>query len=334
MSAGRPEEARRLVVENSCGVEGWTGRVKGETSMRPEVAKMRSVSRIVDSVRTVEGEGFSVRRPFPTRALDHVDPFLLLDEMGPADLGPGEAKGAPDHPHRGFETVTYVLDGRMEHKDSQGNAGGLGPGDVQWMTAGAGVVHSEMPEADFRMRGGRMHGFQLWVNLPQRDKMMRPRYQEVPADRIPVGRSGDGAVTVKVIAGEALGARAVIDTRTPIIYLHYTIMPGGRTSQEVPQSYNALAYLIAGEGRFGAEARPAREGQLVLFANDGDDVAIAAPPTAERPLGVLLLAGSPLREPIARYGPFVMNTEAEIRQAIDDYQHGRMGQIGTRRERL
>jgi len=177
-------------------VEGWTGRVKGETSMRPEVAKMRSVSRIVDSVRTVEGEGFSVRRPFPTRALDHVDPFLLLDEMGPADLGPGEAKGAPDHPHRGFETVTYVLDGRMEHKDSQGNAGGLGPGDVQWMTAGAGVVHSEMPEADFRMRGGRMHGFQLWVNLPQRDKMMRPRYQEVPADRIPVGRSGDGAVTV------------------------------------------------------------------------------------------------------------------------------------------
>ncbi len=299
--------------------------------MPSRTVKTRSVSRVVDSIRTLEGAGFAVRRPFPTQELDHVDPFLLLDEMGPADLGPGEAKGAPDHPHRGFETVTYVLAGQMEHRDSQGNAGRLRPGDVQWMTAGAGVVHSEMPEAGFRETGGRMHGFQLWVNLPRRDKMMPPRYQEVPADRIPVGRDDDGAATVKVIAGEALGARAVIDTRTPIIYLDYTLTPGASTVQAVPEAYSALAYVFAGEGRLGAEARPAREGQLVLFASDGDGVTVAAPATAAGPLRVLLLAGAPLREPIARYGPFVMNTRAEILEAIDDYEHGRMGQISAAR---
>lgn len=293
---------------------------------------IRSVARIVDSVRTLEGAGFVVRRPFPTRTLDHVDPFLLLDEMGPVDLGPGEAKGAPDHPHRGFETVTYMLAGRMEHRDSQGNAGRLGPGDVQWMTAGAGVIHSEMPEAGFRRQGGRMHGFQLWVNLPRRDKMMRPRYQEVPADRIPVGRSEDGGVTVRVIAGEALGVRAVIDTRTPIMYLHYTLMPGARTVAAVPPAYDALAYVFAGVGLFGPDdvhERRAREGQLVLFAADGDAALLAAPAAATEPLGLLLLAGFPLREPIARYGPFVMSTEAEIHQAIEDYQQGRMGRIGA-----
>ncbi len=186
----------------------------------------RSVRRVVPSIETLEGAGFLVHRPFPTRTLDHFDPFLLLDEMGPADLGPGEAKGAPDHPHRGFETVTYMLEGHMEHRDSHGNHGKLNPGDVQWMTAGAGVVHSEMPEEEFAARGGRMHGFQLWVNLPARDKMMRPRYQEVAASRIPVARTEDASVTVKVLAGEALGARAVIDTRTPIIYLDCALSPG------------------------------------------------------------------------------------------------------------
>ena len=287
------------------------------------------MAHVVDAIRTLEGAGFAVRRPFPTRALDHVDPFLLLDEMGPADLGPGEAKGAPDHPHRGFETVTYMLSGRMEHRDSQGNAGQLGPGDVQWMTAGAGVVHSEMPAPEFLRTGGRMHGFQLWVNLPRRDKMMRPRYQEVPAGRIPVASTADGTVTVRVIAGEALGAHAVIDTRTPIIYLHYTLRPGARVEQAMPGSHGAMAYVFGGEGRFGAEARSARDGQLVVFADDGDAVSLAAPVAAGGPLDLLLLAGVPLREPVARYGPFVMSTEGEIRQAILDYQAGRMGQIGA-----
>ncbi len=288
---------------------------------------VRSVASVIDAVRTVEGEGFVVNRPFPTRSFDHFDPFLLLDEMGPADLGPGEAKGAPDHPHRGFETVTYMLEGRMEHKDSAGNAGAIGPGDVQWMTAGAGVVHSEMPAADLRRKGGRIHGFQLWVNLPKRDKMIPPRYQEIPAARIPAARSDDGKVSVRVIAGEALGAKAVIETRTPIQYLHYTIQAGGRTSQRVPRDYNAFAYVIDGAATFGADDRPAQPRQMVMFSNDGDEVSIAAPSTSTQPLDVLILAGVPLREPVARMGPFVMNTRAELLEAMDDFQNGRMARI-------
>ncbi len=251
-----------------------------------------------------------------------MDPFLLLDEMGPADLESGEAKGAPDHPHRGFETVTYLLAGRMEHRDSQGHAGRLGPGDVQWMTAGAGVIHSEMPEAEFQRTGGRMHGFQLWVNLPRRDKLIRPRYQEIPAARIPVARTPDGAVTVRVVAGEALGARAVIETRTPIVYLHFTLAPGGRVVQPVPPSYTAVVYVFGGEGRVGADERPVSDGQLAVLADGGDAVGLAG-----GPLEALLLAGEPLREPVARYGPFVMNTKGEIRQALLDYQAGRLGGI-------
>ena len=287
----------------------------------------REVSRIVTAHRQREGGGFIVRRPFPGLGLDLVDPFLLLDEMGPAEYGPGEAVGAPDHPHRGFETVTYMLEGHMEHKDSAGHAGGIGPGDVQWMTAGAGVVHSEMPAADLRRKGGRLHGFQLWVNLPKRDKMIAPRYQEIPAARIPSARSEDGKVSVRVIAGEALGAKAVIETRTPIHYLHFTIQPGGRIGQRVPRDYNAFAYVIEGAATFGPDDRPAQPRQMVTFANDGDEVSIAAPSTSNRPLDVLIIAGVPLREPVARLGPFVMNTRAELLQAMDDFQNGRMGRL-------
>src|SRR5918911_1910789 len=234
--------------------------------MTDQVGQMRTIAGIVDGVETLEGEGFLVRRPFPSPFLWDMDPFLLLDEMGPVDLAPEKAKGAPDHPHRGFETVTYILSGRMEHKDSQGHAGWLGPGDVQWMTAGSGVVHSEMPEREFARTGGRLHGFQLWVNLPRRDKMMRPRYQEIPAEKIPTAQTEDGLVTVRVIAGEALGARAAIETRTPIMYLHFTLRPGARLFQPVPQEYNAFAYIIEGEGRFGANEERAVRGQMVLFA--------------------------------------------------------------------
>ncbi|MCI0434981.1 MAG: pirin family protein [Gemmatimonadetes bacterium] len=262
----------------------------------------------------LEGEGFLVHRPFPTRELSDIDPFLLLDEMGPVELGPGEAKGAPDHPHRGFETVTYMLEGIFEHKDSAGNSGKLRPGDVQWMTAGAGVIHSEMPERAFAAAGGRMHAFQLWVNLPRRDKMTTPRYQEIPSGGIPVARSGDGAITVKVIAGEALGARAVIETRTPILYLHVTLEAGAGFTQPVPREYNAFTYEVEGEGR----------GQATIYARDGDAVAIEA---QEWRRSVLLIGGVPLGEPVVRYGPFVMNTKDEIRQAIEDFQSGRMGRI-------
>ena len=288
---------------------------------------IRSVLRVVESVRTFEGEGFMVHRPFPTPTLDFFDPFLLLDEMGPEDLGPRQAKGAPDHPHRGFETVTYVLEGRMEHKDSQGNSGKLGPGDVQWMTAGAGVVHSEMPEREFWEKGGRMHGFQLWVNLPRKDKMIKPRYQEIPSAGIPIAKSDDGRVAVKVIAGEALGTHAVIETRTPILYLHFTLEPGAEMTQPVPADYNVFAYVTGGRGLFGADRQVAQEHQMVLFSNDGDSAYFSSPDASELPLNLLLIGGVPLKEPVARYGPFVMNTREEILQAFEDYQSGRMGRI-------
>src|SRR6267142_4630937 len=211
------------------------------------VGRGRTVSGVVNSIETLEGGGFLVRRPFPKPAFSEFDPFLLLDEMGPIELAPGQAKGAPDHPHRGFETVTYLLAGDMEHRDSRGHAGRLRPGDVQWMTAGSGVIHSEMPAREFARRGGLMHGFQLWVNLPKRDKMMKPRYQEISNSQIPKATSADGLVTVSVIAGEAMGEKAVIETRTPIIYLHYKIKPGGTATQQVPAPYNAFAYIVEGE---------------------------------------------------------------------------------------
>ena len=287
----------------------------------------RTVAGIVNSIETLEGAGFLVRRPFPKAAVSEFDPFLLLDEMGPMTLAPGAAKGAPDHPHRGFETVTYLLSGEMEHKDSQGHAGKLRAGDVQWMTAGAGVIHSELPSAGFQRTGGTLHGFQLWVNLPSHNKMMKPRYQEIPAASIPTAQTEDGLVTVRVLAGESLGARAVVETVTPIMYLHFTLRPGGRVMQTVPPEYNAFAYIVDGEGTFGADGERGTDGQMVMFAADGDEVLIANPAGAGAPLEVLLIAGVPLDEPVARYGPFVMNTEAEIRQAIEDYRSGRMGAI-------
>jgi len=188
----------------------------------------RSVLRIVKSETTQDGEGVTLNRSFPNNYISEFDPFLLLDEMGPMDIKPGKQKGFPDHPHRGFETVTYLLEGKFEHKDSQGHAGIISAGDVQWMTAGSGVIHSEMPEKEFSKNGGKLHGFQLWVNLPKSNKMMKPRYQEISQSKIPIGTTKDGNVAVKVIAGESLGAKAVIDTITPIIYLHFKLELGAR----------------------------------------------------------------------------------------------------------
>ncbi|MEQ5837842.1 pirin family protein [Paraburkholderia acidicola] len=284
----------------------------------------RTIDRTFPAVRTTEGGGFIVHRPFPTRLLMDFDPFLLLDEMGPIDYAPGEAKGAPDHPHRGFETVTYALEGQFGHKDSAGHSGTLRAGDVQWMTAGAGVVHSEMPDPEFNRTGGRVHGLQLWVNLPREDKMIAPRYQEIPSAKIPVATSPDGTVRVKVIAGEALGVKAAIETRTPILYQHFTLQPGASIVHTVPRDYRVFAYALSGKGMYGEERHEIDARQMVVFNDDGDTVTLAA---GAEPLEVLLLGGVPLKEPVVRYGPFVMNTEAEIRQAVLDYQAGRMGQI-------
>jgi redox-sensitive bicupin YhaK (pirin superfamily) len=288
----------------------------------------RNVSRVMESHRVMEGAGVSVRRSFPTADLEDIDPFLLLDEMGPVQFAAGQAAGFPDHPHRGFETVTYVLEGVMEHRDSHGNHGVLGPGDVQWMTAGSGVVHSEMPGAAIRENGSRLHGFQLWVNLPRADKMTAPRYQELAAARLPVAQTPSKDVQVKVIAGEALGRHAAIETRTPILYLHFTLEPGASIVQPVPAEYNAFAYAIDGAGLAGSA--PLGEGHVAVFGRDGDSVKLSNPTDARSPFKVLLIGGAPIGEPVARYGPFVMNTKAELYQAFEDYRSGRMGVIEAR----
>jgi quercetin 2,3-dioxygenase len=220
----------------------------------------REVSRIVTAHRQREGAGFVVRRPFPSQGLDHLDPFLLLDEMGPADYAAGEAVGAPDHPHRGFETVTYMLAGEFEHEDSAGHRGLLRAGDVQWMTAGAGIVHSEMPSAQIREGGGRVHGFQIWINLPARLKMTRPRYQELASADIPRARSPDGRAEVRLIAGEALGARAVIDTHTPIVYQDWTLQPGADVTVSLLPEQRGLVYVFEGMARVGEQGKDAWDG--------------------------------------------------------------------------
>jgi len=287
----------------------------------------RSIEKIIQTVNLLEGGGFPVRRPFPTDELDQVDPFLLLDHLGPIEWGPGEAIGAPDHPHRGFETVTYLLAGETEHKDSGGHQGRLMPGDVQWMTAGSGVIHSEMPAPSFYEQGGKMHGFQIWINLPRDRKMIPPRYQDTTAEKIPEVLLEDGTSKVRVIAGEFQTTRAVIETNTPILYLHIKLQAGMNIVQPVTSDHNCMAYIIEGYGLFGAEKKPqsASEGQLVLFARNSDEVCLSS--GKDSPVELLLLAGRPFNEEIARYGPFVMNTREEIFEAFQDYQQGKMGMI-------
>ena len=225
----------------------------------------RQVKNVVTAHRQTEGGGFIVRRPFPSHDLDLLDPFLLLDEMGPVNYAPGKAIGAPDHPHRGFETVTYLLKGEMQHKDSAGHQGVLKPGDVQWMTAGSGVVHSEMPSPELLDKGGPMHGFQIWVNLPARLKMTKPRYQEVAQEHIPTATSADGLAQVKVVAGKALGVEAIIDTHTPIVYHDWTIQPGGQVSTEISPDHNVGVYVFSGNLLAGSDKQEVEDGQLAVL---------------------------------------------------------------------
>lgn len=287
----------------------------------------RRVAEVIDAFHGHEGAGFPVRRPFPTPALDLIDPFLLLDEFGPVTWAPGEALGAPDHPHRGFETVTYVLDGDVEHRDSMGNFGLLKEGDVQWMTAGAGVVHSEMPSEELTDAGGRVHGFQLWVNLLRKDKFAQPRYQDTPSAKMPLLHNDTDDVRIKLIAGHALDGEAVIETHTPIHYAHYTIKPGGSIEQDIPRGFNGFAHLFGGVALIGG--RLIMDGQIAVL-EQGDTLHMTVPEDATEPAEILLGAGQPINEPVARYGPFVMNDMAEIEQAYLDYQSGKMGRIEPR----
>jgi len=303
---------------------------------RPDlVAAVRPVLGVVDATVTLEGEGFQVRRPFPGIDPNLTDPFLLLDHLGAVEYSPGEAKGAPDHPHRGFETVTYIMDGAIEHKDSTGGGGVITDGATQWMTAGAGIVHSEMPTHELLVRGGLFHGTQLWVNLPADKKWSPPRYQDIRGSDVLLLSSHDGASLVRVIAGDLGGHAGPGRTQTPIVYAHASIAPAARLELPWPREFNALAYVLSGRGTAGIGRVALREGQLAVFG-PGDALAIAADDqqTSRAPrLEILLLGGRPIRETIAFYGPFVMNTREEIIQAIADYRAGRMGVIPpTRRD--
>jgi len=284
----------------------------------------RPVAGVLTATRQTEGGGFIVRRPFPTPARDQIDPFLLLDEMGPTDYAPGQAVGAPDHPHRGFETVTYLLEGAMEHRDSTGGHGVIVPGGVQWMTAGAGVVHSEMPTAEILQRGGRVHGFQLWVNLRAADKMRRPRYQGFGPDELGVG-STDGGSTVRVVAGDVLGVAGPVETTSPVTYAHVTVVPGDTIEWTPGDDHTALVHVFGGQVSVNGTA--AIDGQMVVLERVAGELSVTVAADAANPAELLLLGGEPLREPVARYGPFVMNTRAEIIQAFEDFEAGRLGSI-------
>ncbi|MGB1689223.1 MAG: pirin family protein [Candidatus Poseidoniaceae archaeon] len=275
------------------------------------MAGKRKVKAIVPTRTVLEGGGFKVRRPAAMGSL--MSPFLLLDEMGPADYAPGEAVGAPWHPHRGFETVTYMLAGEMEHEDSVGSKGVITPGDVQWMTAGKGIIHSELPTKKMMEEGGLMHGFQIWVNLPAKDKMMNPRYQDITADQSPTIEK-DG-VWARVIAGECLGIESSIDTVIPITYVHVKMDSGATLDKTLDTELNGMLYVFKGD--VSIEGKSVKDGSLALLSA-GSEVTIESKESSE----FLILAGPELNEPIARYGPFVMNTREEILQAIDDYQRG------------
>ncbi len=272
----------------------------------------RAVARIVKGQPTSDGAGVRLNRVIGTRALPDLDPFLMLDEFG-SDDPDAYLAGFPDHPHRGFETVTYMLDGRMRHGDNKGNVGLLGPGSVQWMTAGRGIVHSEMPEQE----EGLMRGFQLWVNLPARDKMCEPAYQDLPADAMPVVELGDGS-SVKVIAGRYAGTHGPVRTgATEPLYLDVTLAPQASVAVPVAQGHNAFVYVY--EGVAVAGATPLAKGEMGVLA-PGDRVTLR---TGDEPARVILVAGKPIGEPVAKYGPFVMNTEAELHQAIADFRAGK-----------
>jgi redox-sensitive bicupin YhaK (pirin superfamily) len=296
----------------------------------PALARQRPVRSLTTAPSGFEGEGFPVRRAFAGVALEDLDPFIHLDQMGEVDYAPGEPKGTPWHPHRGFETVTYMIDGIFEHSDSNGGGGLITNGDTQWMTAGAGILHIEKPPEALVRSGGLFHGFQLWVNLPADQKWAPPRYQDIRAREVALTTSPDGGSLVRVIAGDVAGFAGPGSTYSPMTLVHATLTPGARLVVPWRADYNALVYAMAGHGSVGLEGRPIATGQLATLGG-GDAITVEAAPLQESRhrdgLDVLILGGRPIREPVAWLGPFVMNTREEVLQAVADYQAGRLGSI-------
>jgi quercetin 2,3-dioxygenase len=289
----------------------------------------REVRSVTTGPQGFEGEGFPVRRAFAGIDLADLDPFIHMDQMGEVDYGPGEPKGTPWHPHRGFETVTYIIDGEFEHADSHGGGGSITNGDTQWMTAGGGVLHIEKPTEELVRTGGVFHGVQLWVNLPKARKWVEPRYQDLRGNQSVLLTSPDGGVLVRVIAGDVAGHQGPGSTYTPMAMLHATVSPGARVRLPWRPDFNALVYVLAGDGTVGAERRPISTGQLALFG-PGDTIVVDGAGKQESryaEMEVIVLGGAPIREPVAWGGPFVMNTRAEVLQAFEDHQAGRLGSI-------
>jgi redox-sensitive bicupin YhaK (pirin superfamily) len=289
----------------------------------------RPVRTITTGPRGHEGEGFPVVRAFAGVAVSELDPFVHMDQMGEVDYAPGEPKGTNWHPHRGFETVTYMIDGTFQHQDSHGGGGVINDGATQWMTAGAGILHIETPPEHLVVSGGVFHGLQLWVNLPAKDKFAAPKYQAIEGSESTLVASADGGALVRIVAGEIDGHGGPGATHTPITMAHASVQPGAQLSLPWPPEYNALVYVLSGNGSVGADARPIHGGQLAVFgAGDRITVAASTRQDGNRPaLEIVLLGGRPIREPVAHYGPFVMNTKEELAQAIEDYQAGRLGVI-------
>ena len=287
-------------------------------------AAERPVRSVTTAPKGFEGEGFPVRRAFAGVDLSDLDPFIHMDQMGEVDYAPGEPRGTDWHPHRGFETVTYMIEGTFQHQDSHGGGGVIHDGATQWMTAGGGILHIETPPEALVISGGLFHGVQLWVNLPSKDKMVSPRYQSLEGDQVTLLSSPDGGALVRLIAGDVAGHGGPGSTYTPITVAHATVAPGARLELPWRADFNALAYVLAGEGTVGSDRRPIEAGQLVVFGA-GDALVLAG--AATQALDVLLLGGQPIREPVAAYGPFVMNTRAELAQAVDDFNAGRLGTI-------
>ncbi|MEZ7124434.1 pirin family protein [Nonomuraea sp. AD125B] len=303
------------------------------TTPDPAATRPRPVRSVTTAPTGYEGEGFPVRRAFAGLPQLLLDPFIHMDQMGEVEYAPGEPKGTPWHPHRGFETVTYIIDGIFEHQDSAGGGGTITDGDTQWMTAGSGLLHIEKPPEHLVVSGGLFHGVQLWVNLPRAHKFHVPRYQDIRGRQSALLASADGGTLLRVIAGELDGHPGPGVTFTPITMVHATLSPGARLDLPWNPGFNALAYVLAGHGTSGAERRPVTKGQLAVFGA-GDSLTLAAAPDqpqAEPNLEVLLLGGQPIREPVVHYGPFVMNTRAEIVQAMEDYQAGRLGVVPAAR---
>ena len=295
----------------------------------PGDAGDRGVLSLTTAPSGYEGEGFPVRRAFAGVDLRLLDPFVHMDQMGEVEYAPGEPKGTPWHPHRGFETVTYMIDGLLRHQDSHGGGGLITDGDTQWMTAGSGLLHIETPPEHVVMSGGLFHGFQLWVNLPAAKKWSPPRYQDIRAGQVALVRSPDGGALVRVIAGEVAGHSGPGTTHTPISLVHATLSPGAQLRLPWRPDFNALVYALAGKGSVSEGRRPIRMGQLAVLGA-GDVVTVSADASQESrspTLDVLVLGGQPIREPVAAYGPFVMNTRDELIQAFEDYQAGKLGTI-------